>query len=235
MNNSKKKFLKGRLIKRYKRFFVDVQLDNGEQITAHCPNTGSMMGLLDEGNIVYLSESDNIKRKLKYTLEIIKVKKANVGVNTHRANRIVEKAILEGKIKSLGKKLLLTREVKYGENSRIDFLITNEKKENIFLEVKNVTLSKKNNLAEFPDSVTERGSKHLIELTKLIKKDKRSIMLYLIQRDDCKKFTTAGYIDPIYENNLKKAIKSGVEVLCYDCTFKNNMIELNKKIKFIIK
>ena len=235
MNNSKKKFLKGRLIKRYKRFFVDVQLDNGEQITAHCPNTGSMMGLLDEGNIVYLSESDNIKRKLKYTLEIIKVKKANVGINTHRANRIVEKAILEGKIKSLGKKLLLTREVKYGENSRIDFLITNEKKENIFLEVKNVTLSKKNNLAEFPDSVTERGSKHLIELTKLIKKNKRSIMLYLIQRDDCKKFTTAGYIDPIYENNLNKAIKSGIEVLCYDCTFKHNMIELNKKIKFIIK
>ena len=235
MNNSKKKFLKGRLIKRYKRFFVDVQLDNGKQITAHCPNTGSMMGLLDEGNIVYLSESDNTKRKLKYTLEIIKVKKANVGVNTHRANRIVEKAILEGKIKSLGKKLLLTREVKYGENSRIDFLITNEKNENIFLEVKNVTLSKKNNLAEFPDSVTERGSKHLIELTKLIKKNKRSIMLYLIQRDDCKKFTTAGYIDPIYENNLNKAIKSGIEVLCYDCTFKHNMIELNKKIKFIIK
>ena len=235
MSSSKNIFLKGKLIKRYKRFFADVQLDNGKEVTAHCPNTGSMMGLLDIGNTVYLSESDNKKRKLKYTLEIIKINKAHVGVNTHRANRIVEKAIIKNKIKSLGKKLVVKREVKYGENSRIDFLITNEKKENIYVEVKNVTLSIKDEIAEFPDAITKRGSKHLIELSKLIKKKKRSIMLYLIQRDDCNKFKIAGHIDPAYKANLQKAITSGVEVLCYDCTFTNDKIILNKKIKFINK
>lgn len=235
MNISKNIFLKGKLIKRYKRFFADVQLDNGKQVTAHCPNTGSMMGLLDEGNVVYLSESDNEKRKLKYTLEVIRVKKAHVGVNTHRANRIVEDAIIQNKIKSLGKKLKVQREVKYGENSRIDFLISNEKNEEIYVEVKNVTLSNQNKIAEFPDSITERGSKHLIELSKIIKKNKRSIMLYLIQRNDCDQFKIAENIDPTYQANLKKAMKSGVEVLCYDCEFKNNKIELNKKIKFIKK
>ena len=228
-------FISGRLIKRYKRFFADVKLDSGEVVTAHCPNTGSMMGLLTEGNIVYLSKTDNEKRKLKYTLEIIRDKGASVGVNTHRANRIVEKAIIEKKISTLGKKYDFRREVKYGKNSRIDFLITNKKDEEIFLEVKNVTLSMRKGVAEFPDAITERGSKHLLELIDVVKKNKRAIMLFLVQRDDCKKFRIAEEIDSIYKQNIMNAMKAGVEILCYGCSFVRNNIELDKKIKFIDK
>ncbi len=233
--NNPVKFISGRLIKRYKRFFADVKLDSGEVVTAHCPNTGSMMGLLTEGNIVYLSKTDNEKRKLKYTLEIIRDKGASVGVNTHRANRIVEKAIIEKKISTLGKKYDFRREVKYGKNSRIDFLITNKKDEEIFLEVKNVTLSMRKGVAEFPDAITERGSKHLLELIDVVKKNKRAIMLFLVQRDDCKKFRIAEEIDSIYKQNIMNAMKAGVEILCYGCSFVRNNIELDKKIKFIDK
>ena len=229
------KFITGRLIKRYKRFFADVKLDSGEVVTAHCPNTGSMIGLLTEGNIVYLSETDNEKRKLKYTLEIIKVQDACVGVNTHKANRIVEEGIVEKKISTLGKKYDFRREVKYGKNSRIDFLITNKKGEEIYLEVKNVTLSKRKDIAEFPDAVTERGSKHLLELIDVVKKKKRAIMLFLVQRDDCQKFRIAEEIDPVYKKNIVRAEKAGVEILCYSCSFIRNNIELDKKIKFIDK
>ena len=233
--NNPVKFISGRLIKRYKRFFADVKLDSGEVVTAHCPNTGSMMGLLTEGNIVYLSKTDNEKRSLKYTLEIIRDKGASVGVNTHRANRIVEKAIIEKKISTLGKKYDFRREVKYGKNSRIDFLITNKKDEEIFVEVKNVTLSKRKGIAEFPDAITERGSKHLLELIDVVKKNKRAIMLFLVQRNDCKKFRIAEEIDSVYKKNIMNAMKAGVEILCYDCSFVRNNIELDKKIKFIDK
>ena len=228
-------FISGRLIKRYKRFFADVKLDSGEVVTAHCPNTGSMMGLLTEGNIVYLSETDNEKRKLKYTLEIIKVQDACVGVNTHKANRIVEEGIVEKKISTLGKKYDFRREVKYGKNSRVDFLITNKKGEEIYLEVKNVTLSKRKGIAEFPDAVTERGSKHLLELIDVVKKKRRAIMLFLVQRDDCKKFRIAEEIDTTYKKNIINAKQAGVEILCYSCSFVRNNIELDKKIKFIDK
>ena len=233
MDQPTKKFISGKLIKRYKRFFADVQLDNNKEIvTAHCPNTGSMLGLLGEGNAVKLSEANKKDRKLKFTLEIIKSNGANVGVNTHRANRIVEAALLSNKIKSIKKIIHMQREVRYGENSRIDFLVNN-KDEEIYIEVKNVTLSLKKGIAEFPDAITERGSKHLKELSKIKDRKTRAIMLYLIQRDDCKYFQIAKEIDEKYNSNLKKAIKSGVEVLCYNCKFKNNKIELDKKIKFI--
>ena len=233
MDQPAKKFISGKLIKRYKRFFADVQLDNNKEIvTAHCPNTGSMLGLLGEGNAVKLSEANKKDRKLKFTLEIIKSNGASVGVNTHRANRIVEAALLSNKIKSIKKIIHIKREVRYGENSRIDFLVNN-KDEEIYIEVKNVTLSLKKGIAEFPDAITERGSKHLKELSKIKDKKTRAIMLYLIQRDDCKYFQIAKEIDEKYNSNLKKAIESGVEVLCYNCKFKNNKIELDKKIKFI--
>ena len=233
MDQPTKKFISGKLIKRYKRFFADVQLDNNKEIvTAHCPNTGSMLGLLGEGNAVKLSEANKKDRKLKFTLEIIKSNGASVGVNTHRANRIVEAALLSNKIKSIKKIIHMQREVRYGENSRIDFLVNN-KDEEIYIEVKNVTLSLKKGIAEFPDAITERGSKHLKELSKIKDKKTRAIMLYLIQRDDCKYFQIAKEIDEKYNSNLKKAIESGVEVLCYNCKFKNNKIELDKKIKFI--
>ena len=228
-----KKFISGKLIKRYKRFLADIQLDNRKEIiTAHCPNTGSMLGLLNQGSPVHLSKSDNRERKLKYTLEIIESDGEKVGVNTHRANRIVEEALTSDKIKVLKKIVSIKREVKYGNNSRIDFLVKN-KDEEIYIEVKNVTLSIKKGIAEFPDAITERGSKHLIELSKLPNKKRRAVMLYLIQRKDCKYFKIAKKIDEKYYTNLKKAIKSGVEVLCYSCKFKDNNIELDKKIKFV--
>ncbi len=233
MDQPNKKFISGKFIKRYKRFFVDVQLDNNKEVvTAHCPNTGSMLGLLKEGNKVKLTEVDDPNRKLKYTLEIIRSNGANVGVNTHRANRIVEEALISNKIKGLKKILELKREVKYGENSRIDFLINNNIGEQIYIEVKNVTLSLKKGVAEFPDAITERGSKHLQELQKIKNKKTRAVMLFLIQRDDCKYFQIAKDIDEKYNSNLKKAIKSGVEILCYSCTFDSNKIKIDKKIKF---
>ena len=226
-----KKFINGILVKRYKRFFADVQLDN-KLVTAHCPNTGSMLGLLDEGNKVYLSESDNEKRKLKYTLEVIKLKSKHVGVNTHRTNRIVETALNEKVFTFIKNIKEIQREVKYGENSKIDFLVTTSK-EQAYIEVKNVTLARNISVAEFPDAVTARGTKHLIELGKLKKKGIRAIMLYIIQRDDCESFQLAKDIDPTYAENLDKAMKRGVEVFCYDCKFSNKDILINQEIKFI--
>ena len=226
-----KKFINGILVRRYKRFFADVQLDN-KLVTAHCPNTGSMLGLLNEGNKVYLSESDNEKRKLKYTLEIIKLKSKHVGVNTHRTNRIVEKALNEKVFTFIKNIKEIRREVKYGENSKIDFLVTTSK-EQAYIEVKNVTLARNKSVAEFPDAVTARGTKHLIELGKLKKKGIRAIMLYIVQRDDCESFQLAKDIDPTYAENLDKAMKHGVEVFCYDCKFSNKDILINQEIKFI--
>jgi sugar fermentation stimulation protein A len=226
-----KKFINGILVKRYKRFFADVQLDN-KLVTAHCPNTGSMLGLLDAGNKVYLSESDNEKRKLKYTLEVIKLKSKHVGVNTHRTNRIVEKALNEKVFTFIKNIKEIRREVKYGENSKIDFLVSTSK-EQVYIEVKNVTLARNKSVAEFPDAVTARGTKHLIELSKLKKKGIRAIMLYIIQRDDCESFQLAKDIDPTYAENIDKAMKRGVEVFCYDCKFSNKDILINREIKFI--
>ena len=228
---SKNTFLNGILIKRYKRFFADVQLDNNV-VTAHCPNTGSMMGLLDAGNKVLLSKSDNEKRKLKYTLEVIKLKKSHVGVNTHRTNRIVEKALDDNVFNFVKSVTEIRREVKYGENSKVDFVVTTPKEE-VYIEVKNVTLSRVKKTAEFPDAVTIRGSKHLIELAKLKKKGIRAVMLYVIQRDDINSFKIASDIDPIYARNLKKAMKSGVEVFCYDCKFSKKDISINSEKKFL--
>ncbi len=228
---SKNTFLSGTLIKRYKRFFADVQLDNNI-VTAHCPNTGSMIGLLDAGNKVFLSKSDNEKRKLKYTLEVIKLKKSHVGVNTHRTNRIVEKALNDNVLNFVKNITEVRREVKYGENSKIDFVVTTPKEE-VYIEVKNVTLSRERKTAEFPDAVTIRGSKHLIELTKLKKKGIRAVMLYVIQRDDINNFKIASDIDPIYAKNLKKAMKSGVEVFCYDCKFSKKDISINSEKNFL--
>jgi sugar fermentation stimulation protein A len=228
---SKNTFLNGILVKRYKRFFADVQLDNNV-VTAHCPNTGSMMGLLDAGNKVLLSKSDNEKRKLKYTLEVIKLKKSHVGVNTHRTNRIVEKALNDNVLNFVKNITEVRREVKYGENSKVDFVVTTPKEE-VYIEVKNVTLSREKKTAEFPDAVTIRGSKHLIELAKLKKKGIRAVMLYVIQRDDINSFKIASDIDPIYAKNLKKAMKSGVEVFCYDCKFSKKDISINSEKKFL--
>jgi sugar fermentation stimulation protein A len=204
---------------------------NDQIITAHCPNTGSMQGLIKKGNKVWLSESDNPKRKLKYTLEIIEDNKSKVGVNTHSANKIVSHALLNNLLVEFKDIIEIKPETKFGKNTRFDFLVLN-KKEKAFIEVKNVTLSRSNGVAEFPDAVTIRGLKHLNELIKASKKNYKIFILYLIQRNDCKSFSIAKDIDSDYAKALVKAVKNKLNILCYDCKFSSKGIILNRKINF---
>ena len=227
------KLISGLFVKRYKRFFVDVKVKN-KIITAHCPNTGSMSGLLNENNKVWLSKSNNPNRKLKYTLEIIEVKKSKIGVNTHSTNKIVLHALQNNLIDDFSNILEIKPETKFGTNTRFDFLLLNKEKNKIFIEVKNVTLSRKEELAEFPDTVTSRGLKHINELVKAGKKDYKIFILFLIQRDDCKLFSIAKDIDPDYADALTKAVKNKLKILCYDCKFSLKGIKLNNKIKIKI-
>ncbi len=228
--NFKDTLISGEFIKRYKRFFVEVKIDHNI-VTAHCPNTGSMMGLLKKGNKVWLSKSDNPKRKLKYTLQIIEAGGAKVGVNTHLTNKIVFDALRNGIIKNFKKSIIIKQEVKFGENTRFDFLVSENNKKS-FIEVKNVTLSREKDYAEFPDSITSRGLKHIKELLKAHNKGYQIYLLYVIQRDDCSKFKIAKDIDPEYWKILIKAVKKNLKVLCYDCKFSSKGIKLNQLIKF---
>ena len=230
--NFENKLISGVFIKRYKRFFVDVKIDK-KTVVAHCPNTGSMHGLLNKGNKVWLTKSNNPNRKLKYTLQIIEDNGHKVGVNTHLTNRIVLEALKKNLIKELSKDIEIKSEVKFGENTRFDFLIT-KKKYKAFIEVKNVTLSRKSGLAEFPDAVTSRGAKHINELIKAGKQGYEIYIAYIIQREDCKKFEIAADIDPEYYKLLSKAVKKKLKILCYDCKFSLKGIKLNNKIKYII-
>ena len=226
--NFKNKLISGLLIKRYKRFFVDIKIKN-QILTAHCPNTGSMIGLLKKGNKVWISKSDNPNRKLKYTLEIIETGKSKVGVNTLSSNKIVHHALKNNLIHELRDLTEIKPEVKFGKNSRFDFLIF-KNKDKAFIEVKNVTLSRKNKVAEFPDAITARGLKHINELVNASKKNYKIYILYLIQRNDCKSFTIASDIDPFYARALTKAVKKKLNILCYDCKFSLKGIKLNNKI-----
>ncbi len=231
--NFENKLISGLLIKRYKRFFVDIRINN-KVVTAHCPNTGSMQGLLKKGNKVWLSKSNNPKRKLKYTLEIIENTGSKVGVNTHSSNKIVFHALKNNLIKEFKNIYDIKPEVKFGANTRFDFLITNKNVKS-FIEVKNVTLSRSLKIAEFPDAVTTRGLKHINELEKAGQKNYEIFILYLIQRNDCKFFSIAKDIDPNYAKALEKAVKNKLKILCYDCKFSTKGIRLNNKIKFKIK
>ena len=231
--NFKKKLISGELIKRYKRFFVDVKIDN-KTVTAHCPNTGSMMGLLEKGNKVWLSKSDNPKRKLKYTLQVIESNGSKVGVNTHLTNKIALDAIYKSKIQNFKNYDFVKQEIKFGNNTRFDLLLTKKNKK-IFIEVKNVTLSRQKGIAEFPDAITSRGQKHIHELLNANKQGYNIYLLFVIQRDDCNKLKIANDIDPKYCELLTKAVKKNLNILCYDCKFSTKGIKLNRKIKFKIK
>ena len=224
----KDRLLQGFLIKRYKRFFVDIKYNN-KTITSHCPNSGSMMGLLNKGNKVWFSKSNNPNRKLKYTLEIIEVKKKLIGVNTFMTNKIVFEALKEKKIKELAKFNNIKTEIKFSDKTRLDFLISNNEKK-CFIEVKNVTLSRKEKIAEFPDAITSRGTKHLNELIVATKKGFESYIFYLIQMEGVKSFKIADDIDQKYYLTFNKALKSGVKILCYDCKLSNKEIKLNNQI-----
>jgi sugar fermentation stimulation protein A len=229
--NFENELISGLFVKRYKRFFVDVIIDK-KIVTAHCPNTGSMQGLLIKNNKVWLTKSNDPKRKLKYTLQIIESNGSKVGINTHLTNKIVLDALKNNKIKNFNAVEIKT-EVKFGNNTRFDFLITdsNSKK---FIEVKNVTLSRTDKLAEFPDAITSRGAKHIDELIKAKNKGYDIYLMFVIQRDDCDQFSIARDIDPKYADLLSDAIKKKLNILCYDCKFSSKGIKLNKQIKIII-
>ncbi|XZO04859.1 MAG: DNA/RNA nuclease SfsA [Microcoleus sp.] len=208
--------LPGILIKRYKRFFADIELDSGEIITAHCPNTGPMTDVYLPGNPVFVSPSDNPKRKLAYTWELIKVCDTVptwVGVNTGLPNRVIKLALQLRLFPELGNYSIIQPEVVYGKNqkSRVDFWLTGEQNP-IFLEVKNTTWAKEE-LALFPDTVTERGQKHLRELIEIVRLGSRAVMLYFINRGDCTDFAPGDSADRLYGELLRQAINVGVEIL----------------------
>ena len=227
----KERLLQGTLIKRYKRFFVDIKYKN-KTITGHCPNTGSMMGLLNKGNKVWFSKSVNPNRKLKYTLEIIEVDENLVGINTLLTNKIISEALKEKKIKNFSKFDNIKSEVKFSNKTRFDFLVSNDEKK-CFLEVKNVTLVRKKTIAEFPDAITARGKKHLLDLINAKKQGFQSCILYLIQRPNCESFKIAEDIDRDYKNAFDKAINDGVKILCYDCKISTEEVKINSQIKII--
>ena len=226
-----KSLIKGKLVKRYKRFFTDIKL-NRETIVAHCPNTGSMMGLLDEGNEVFVSKNDDPKRKLKYTLEIIKVKKNLVGVNTHFANKIAFHGLSNNLVKEVKNTNNIKPEVFFDKETRFDFLVEKDNQKT-FVEVKNVTLSRKDKLAEFPDAVTSRGSKHLKTLIEATKKGYKTYLLFLVQIQGVTDFKIAKDIDKEYYENYKLAKKAGVKFLAYRCKISSKEIKIEKKIKII--
>ena len=218
--------LRGRLIKRYKRFLSDIELESGACVTAHVANPGAMTGLAEPGMEVWLSRSDNPKRKLAFSWELVRVGRHLVGVNASLPNRLVEEALGIGAVKELSQYGSVRREVRHGENSRIDFLLQENGLPDCWLEVKNVHL-KRGALAEFPDSVTARGTKHLNELTNAVADGSRAVMLYVVQRADCKTFSIAADIDPAYGAALTNARRKGVETLCYVCKIRRDGIHLD--------
>lgn len=228
----------GTLIKRYKRFLADVELDSGEVVTAHCANSGSMMGLKDAGVKVWLSANTNPKAKLDWRWELVALPDTLVGINTSRPNGIVEEAILEGKIAELSGYETLKREVKYGKNSRIDILLSDPKsqdsdKDLCYVEVKNVTLSgdkQGTRAALFPDAVTARGTKHLLELLDMVRDGHRAVMVYLVQRTDTEYFSIADDIDPEYGKTLRYVLDKGVEALCYQCNMSTTSLTVGQAL-----
>lgn len=217
--------LPGRLIKRYKRFLADIELDSGETITAHCANSGALLGGTTPGLRVWASYHHSPSRKLSYTWQIVEMDGVYVGVNTSLPNSLAENAILEGRIAELTGYETLKREVKYGQNSRIDLLLTSPDKPPCYVEVKNVHL-KRGNGAEFPDSVTTRGAKHLRELEAVVAEGGRAVMLYIIQRNDCSHFTFAADLDPVYAATAAQALSRGVEAYAYSCYVTPEAIEV---------
>ena len=226
-----KSLVKGKLIKRYKRFFTDVKLGK-EIVTAHCPNTGSMKGLLDEGNEVYLLPNNDPKRKLKYGLEIIKSRRNLVGVNTHMANKNVNHGLNNNLITELKNNDKIKSEVFFNKETRFDFLIE-KNKQKIFVEVKNVTLFRNKHTAEFPDAPTARGIKHLLTLIDAIKKSYKTYLIFLVQIQNMKYFKIAKDIDEGYYNAYLNAKKAGVNFLAYRCDISSKKIFIDKKLKIL--
>ncbi|MBE9554180.1 MAG: DNA/RNA nuclease SfsA [Proteobacteria bacterium] len=227
--------IRGTLLRRYKRFLSDIELESGEEIVAHCANPGSMMGLAEPGSEVWLSPNTNPKAKLDWRWELVRTAKGHlVCINTAHPNRIGEEAIGAGAIPELAGYGSLRREVKYGQNSRIDILLEDEARPPCYVEIKSVTLRRADaahpTAAEFPDAVTKRGAKHLMELADMADSGARAVMLYLAQRNDCDHFRLAADIDPTYAAAMTEARARGVEALCYACDITQEGIGIDRPL-----
>jgi sugar fermentation stimulation protein A len=221
-----------RLIRRYKRFLADIQLEDGREVTAHCANPGSMMGLAEPGMKIWVEPNDDPKKKLKFGWRLVDHENGHfTGVDTAVPNRALKAALMAGEVSELAEYDNVLPEQKYGEKSRIDFLLSGDGLKNAYVEVKSVTLSRQAGLAEFPDSVTARGTKHLGELAKMVDQGHRAVMLYLVQRTDCDAMTLAADIDPTYAAAFESATKAGVEVLCYDTRISPLGVELGQRVE----
>ena len=222
--------IRGRLHRRYKRFLSDIEIQGGGVVTAHCPNPGAMLGLAEPDSEVWLSPARNPNRKLKFTWELTRVGDHLVGINTGHPNPLVGEALEAGAIAELDGYTSIRREVKYGENSRIDFLLEQPDRPPCYVEIKNVHLKRDDTpdsgLAEFPDSVTARGAKHLRELANMANAGARAVMLYVVQRGDCDRFSLAADIDPAYAAAFTEARRQGVEAICYACDVARDSIEI---------
>jgi len=219
----------GQLVSRYKRFFADVLLDDGTAITAHCPNPGAMLGLNQPGLGCWVSRSDGPKRKLAWTLELVEADGGLVGINTMLPNRLVAEALAADAIPELTGYATHRREVKYGENSRVDFLLTAEDRPACWLEIKNVHLSRTPGLAEFPDCVAARSTKHLRELEAMVTGGDRAVALFVVQRTDCTAFSACAELDPAFATALERTADAGVEVLVYACAMTTDAIKIERR------
>jgi sugar fermentation stimulation protein A len=231
--------LHGHLIKRYKRFFADIELLDGTIITAHCPNTGAMQGVLKPGIPAWVSQSDNPKRTLKYTWELVEIDGTYIGVNTQNPNRIVGEALMSGYIPGLAAYSTIKAEVKYGaENSRIDYLLTDNDGNRCYVEVKNAHHSAVENginVGMFPDSKTTRGVKHLHELMRMVDEGHRAVLIYCLQRGDCESLRFGVEFDPVYAKTAVMALKHGVEMMPYSCAITQQGITLYKPLNLIVE
>lgn len=221
------------LIRRYKRFLSDHRLFGGELVVAHCANPGTMLGLAEQGMATWLAPSTNPSRSLAWSWELVRAGRGLVGINTALPNGLVAEAIAAGRIAELVGYGALRREVRYGTNSRIDILLEDPGRPPCYVEVKNVHLKRRPGLAEFPDCVTVRGAKHLDELARVVAGGGRAVMLYLVQRSDCRHFAVAGDIDPAYAQGLARARAVGVEALCYQCRVDPKGIRVDRPLALI--
>jgi sugar fermentation stimulation protein A len=220
------------LERRYKRFLADIVFNEGETVTAHVANPGSMIGMKDPGTKVWVELNNDPKRKLKYSWKLAEIESgALISVDTHLANTLVEEGLVNGKIPELAAYSKVRREVPYGENSRIDFLLEHETRPDCYVEVKSVTLRRDSNTAEFPDSVTKRGQKHLVELSNAVESGFRAVMLFVVQRNDCHRFKLAHDLDPGYFEAMQNALKVGVEVLCFGTKISYEGLELDQRME----
>lgn len=228
----------GHLLKRYKRFLVDIRLDDGREITAHCANPGSMLGVAIEGARVWVANHEGTKRKLQWSWELIELEEFSpptlLAINTTNPNKIVAEALRKKIIPELAAYTEIRPEQKYGDKSRIDFLLKRDDRPDCYLEIKNVHLRRsKEPLAEFPDSKTVRGLKHLHELQKIVEGGERAILLFVVQRSDCQKFATAADLDPAYTKGIAQARQAGVEILVWDCEVTLSEVVLRKALEYL--